>query len=86
MGPSEEEPHSIEDCGLSPADLELMSSEWRLTMIAAHQRVMASKAFDWQMLNCVIESSEKNGPCGGAVTTAVRPRHAPRPFCISVIL
>ena len=42
-------------------------------MIAAHQRVMASKAFDWQMLNCVIESSEQNGPCGGAVTTAVRP-------------
>ena len=41
-------------------------------MIAAHHRVMASKAFDWQMLNCVIESSEENGPCGGAVTTAVR--------------
>ena len=46
-------------------------------MIAAHHRVMASKAFDWQMLNCVIESSEENGPCGGAVTTAVRPN--PRP-------
>ena len=46
-------------------------------MIAAHQRVMASKAFDWQMLNCVIESSDENGPCGGAVTTAVRPNIRP---------
>ena len=54
-------------------------------MIAAHQRVMASKAFDWQMLNCVIESSEQNGPCGGAVTTAVRPFFVST-ICIPVII
>ena len=69
-GPSEEEPHSIEDCGLTTDDLAKMKAEWRLTMTAAHHRIMSAKAFDWQLMNCNDYPRDGNTACGGATVGA----------------
>eukprot|EP00947_MAST-08B_sp_MAST-8B-sp1_P003127 g3127.t1 len=82
-GPTEERPSSIADMGLSTEDVAEIIAGWKLTMAAAHHRVVQSQAFDWQLLNCpVYPDMAGRLQCGGApVSAPERDTLDPKPTC-----
>ena len=50
--PSEEDSHAVVDMGLSPTEVHKQVMGWRANQAAAQKKILASKAFNWQLLNC----------------------------------
>ena len=63
-GPTEEDKHSIEDMGLSSADVDAIASNWVKSMQAAQQRVLDKGGFAWRMFSPG-SSTGGSDPVGG---------------------
>jgi hypothetical protein len=50
-GPSEIEPHSVLDMGLSTADVASIRGNWSRTMDAVSKKLAELKGWSWQMSN-----------------------------------
>lgn len=50
-GPSEIEPHSVLDMGLSTADVASIRGNWSQTMDAVSKKLSELKGWSWQMSN-----------------------------------
>eukprot|EP01051_Picozoa_sp_SAG22_P000777 SAG22_NODE_24_length_30194_cov_6.086327_10_plen_813_part_00 len=51
-GPSEENRNALLDTGLSPAETLKMCDAWHNNVQQAHRKIVASKAYSWQLFNC----------------------------------
>jgi hypothetical protein len=49
---TEMDAHAVIDMGLQPAEVRAITLGWRRMMLAAQQKMLAMKAYTWQLLNC----------------------------------
>ena len=71
--PSEEDSHAVVDMGLSPAEVHKQVMGWRANQAAAQKKILASKAFNWQLLNCNYMPNETH------TSVSTRPPSLPSP-------
>ncbi len=67
--PTEEDVHAIVDIGLSKAEISRVVEGWRENEAAAQAKILNSKAFNWQLLNCAYKPNATH-TCAGAPQTA----------------
>lgn len=67
--PTEEDTHAVADIGLSPAEVGKVVAGWRANEAAAQAKILASKAYNWQLLNCEYRPNVTH-TCSGAPQTA----------------
>ena len=51
-GPTEMDPYAVIDMGLPPAEVTAITQGWQRMMLAAQQKMLAQRAYTWQLLNC----------------------------------
>ena len=49
---------SVQDMGLSPAEVKEMTAAWSAQQAAVHRKIVAAGGFDWALFNC------KSAPTG----------------------
>jgi hypothetical protein len=67
--PTEEDTHAVVDMGLSKAEIAKVVAGWRANEAAAQAKILASKAFNWQLLNCAYKPNATH-TCAGSPQTA----------------
>lgn len=78
-GPSEEDSHAVEDCGLSPDDVKALVAGYQEVEYAFESGLRKMGKYGFQLLDC---SPDTTGICGGAPQTAPnRNQTDPRTDC-----
>lgn len=67
--PSEEDTHAVTDMGLSTVEVAKQVAGWRANEAAAQAKILRSKAYNWQLLNCEYFPNATH-TCAGAPQTA----------------
>ena len=77
--PTEEDTHAVVDMGLSKAEIAKVVAGWRANEAAAQAKILASKAFNWQLLNCAYKPNATHTCAGSPQTAPGREQNASSP-------
>eukprot|EP00054_Salpingoeca_dolichothecata_P010503 m.58577 g.58577 ORF g.58577 m.58577 type:complete len:407 (-) comp19026_c0_seq2:20-1240(-) len=78
-GPTEEDSHAVEDCGLTPEDVEAITNGWQQTTVEAQAAILKAGGFPYQYFNC--KNASEGGCHGNPESAPGRDQTDPKANC-----
>lgn len=79
--PTEEDTHAVEDMGLDKEQTAKVVVGWQANQAAAQAKILAAKAYNWQLLNCEYAPNSTHACAGAPQTAPSRNQTNPRAQC-----